>query len=94
MKLYARVYQVKDSNLKFLRAPPKEWKPMTVSLRNIQEFKDCTLERLYDTLKTYELELEQDEEIEKGQKKGNSSVALVASGEDEVKEKGKAQAEE
>ncbi|KAK1373969.1 hypothetical protein POM88_030162 [Heracleum sosnowskyi] len=29
LKLYGRMYQVKDSNLKFLRALPKEWKPMT-----------------------------------------------------------------
>ncbi|KAK1385355.1 hypothetical protein POM88_023090 [Heracleum sosnowskyi] len=40
--------------------------------------KDYTLERLYGTLKTYELEIEQDEEIEKVQKK-IGSVALVAS---------------
>ncbi|KAK1403155.1 hypothetical protein POM88_002760 [Heracleum sosnowskyi] len=79
-QLYGRVYQVKDSNLKFLRALPKEWKPMTVSLRNTQEYKDFTLERLYGTLKIYELEMEQDEEIEKVQKK-TGSVALVASGE-------------
>ncbi|GBC54548.2 interaptin-like [Rhizophagus irregularis DAOM 181602=DAOM 197198] len=94
LKLFGRVYQVKDSNLKFLRALPKEWKPMTVSLRNTQEFKDYTLERLYGTLKTYELEMEQDEEIEKSQKKGHSSVALVASLEDTVKDKGKSQVEE
>jgi len=78
LKLYGRIYQTKDSNLKFLRALPKEWKPMTVSLRNTQEYKDYTLERLYGTLKTYELEMEQDEEIEKVQKKGGS-IALVAS---------------
>ncbi|KAK1379000.1 hypothetical protein POM88_025744 [Heracleum sosnowskyi] len=78
LKLHGRVYQVKDSNLKFLRALLKEWKPMTVSLRNTQEYKDYTLERLYGTLKTYELEIEQDEEIEKVQKK-IGSVALVAS---------------
>ncbi|KAK1369557.1 hypothetical protein POM88_035649 [Heracleum sosnowskyi] len=57
---------------------PKEWTPMTISLRNTQEYKDFTLERLYGTLKTYELEMEQDEEIEKVQKK-IGSVALVAS---------------
>ncbi|KAK1369382.1 hypothetical protein POM88_035474 [Heracleum sosnowskyi] len=74
LKLYGRVYQVKDSNLKFLKALPKEWKPMTISLRNTQEYKDFTLERLYGTLKTYE----QDEEIEKVQKK-TGSFALVAS---------------
>ncbi|KAK1360411.1 hypothetical protein POM88_044885 [Heracleum sosnowskyi] len=39
---------------------------------------DYTLERLYGTLKTYEMEMEQDEEIEKGQKKGGS-IALIAS---------------
>ncbi|KAK1401563.1 hypothetical protein POM88_001168 [Heracleum sosnowskyi] len=78
LKLYGRVYQTKDSNLKFLRALPKEWKPMTVSLRNTQEYKVYTLERLYGTLKTYELEMEQDEEIEKVQKKGGS-IALIAS---------------
>ena len=42
---------------------------MTVSLRNTQEFKDYTLERLYGTLKTYELEMEQDEEIERVKRK-------------------------
>ncbi|XP_063936110.1 uncharacterized protein LOC135147188 [Daucus carota subsp. sativus] len=67
---------------------------MTVSLRNTQEFKDYTLERLYGTLKTYELEMEQDEEIEKSQKKGYSSVALVASLDETIKDKGKSQVEE
>ncbi|KAK1355984.1 hypothetical protein POM88_049240 [Heracleum sosnowskyi] len=92
LKLYGRIYQTKDSNLKFLRALPKEWKPMTVSLRNTQEYKDYTLERLYGTLKTYELEMEQDEEIEKVQKKGGS-IALIASVnqlEDDNKETAKA----
>ena len=78
LKLYGRTYQVMDSNLKFLRSLPKEWKPMTVSLRNSQEYKDYTLDRLYGVLKTYELKMEQDEKIEKSQKKGNS-VAIVAS---------------
>ena len=49
---------------------------MTVSLRNSQDHKNFTLERLYGILKTYELELEQDEQIEKGRKKGGS-IALV-----------------
>ncbi|KAL8148605.1 hypothetical protein AgCh_005820 [Apium graveolens] len=80
LKLYGRVYQVKDSNLKFLRSLPKEWKPMTVSLRNSQDYKDFTLERLYGILKTYELEMEQDEMLEKGKRKGGS-IALVAENE-------------
>ena len=67
---------------------------MTVSLSNSPGFKDYTLERLYGILKTYELEMEHDEKIERGQKKENSSVALVASGEDEVKDKGKVQFED
>lgn len=60
---------------------------MTVSLRNTQEFNDYILERLYGTLKIYELDMEQDEEIGKGQKKENSYVALVASSVENVKEK-------
>ncbi|KAL8157708.1 hypothetical protein AgCh_002420 [Apium graveolens] len=80
LKLYGRVYQVKDSNLKFLRSLPNKWKPMTVSLRNSQEYKDFTLERLYGILKTYELEMEQDELLEKRKRKGGS-VALVANSE-------------
>jgi len=77
LKLHGRVYQTKDSNLKFLRSLPKEWKPMTVSLRNSQDYKEFTLERLYGILKTYELEIEQDERMERGKKKGGS-IALVA----------------
>ncbi|KAK1366163.1 hypothetical protein POM88_041724 [Heracleum sosnowskyi] len=51
---------------------------MIVSFTNTQEYKDFTVERMYGTLKTYELEMEQDEEIEKVQKK-TGFVALVAS---------------
>jgi hypothetical protein len=42
---------------------------MTVSLRQSQDYKEFTLERLYGILKTYELEMQQDEEMEKTQKK-------------------------
>ncbi|KAL8134079.1 hypothetical protein AgCh_009229 [Apium graveolens] len=77
LKLHGRVNQTKDSNLKFLRSLPKEWKPMIVSLRNSQDYKEFTLERLYGILKTCELEIEQDEKMEKGRKK-EGSIALVA----------------
>ncbi|KAL8102655.1 hypothetical protein AgCh_027252 [Apium graveolens] len=77
LKLHGRVYHTKDSNVKFLRSLPKEWKPMTVSLRNSQDYKEFILERLYGILKTYELEIEQDERMERGKKKGGS-IALVA----------------
>ena len=50
---------------------------MTVSLRNSHEFKEYNLEKLYGVVKTYELEIQQDEEIEKGQRK-EKSVSLVA----------------
>ncbi|KAL8091751.1 hypothetical protein AgCh_034128 [Apium graveolens] len=82
LKLHGRVYQTKDSNLKFLRSLPNEWKPMTISLRNSQDYKEFTLERLYGILKTYELEIEQDERMEKERKKGGS-IALVAELENE-----------
>ena len=55
---------------------------MTVSLRNSQDYKEFTLDRLYGILKTYELEIEQDEKLEKGRKKGGS-ITLVAEQENE-----------
>ena len=60
----------------------------SISLRNSQDYKDFTLERLYGILKTYELEMEQDELLEKGRKKGGF-VALVD--ENERKEELKAE---
>ena len=42
---------------------------MIISLRNTQEYIYFTLERFYGVSKTYELEMEQDEEIEKNQKR-------------------------
>ena len=39
---------------------------MTVSLRHSHEFKDYTLDKPYRVLRTHELEIQQDEEIEKG----------------------------
>ena len=44
LKLYGRTYSSEDTNLKFLRSLPKEWKPMAVSLRHSHEFKDYTLD--------------------------------------------------
>ena len=41
------------------------------------EYKDYNLEKLYRVLKTYELEIQQDEKIENCQRK-DKSVALVA----------------
>ena len=76
LKLYGRVYATKDINLKFLRSLPNEWKPMTISVRHSHEFKDYNLEKRYGVLKTSELEIQQDEEIEQGQRK-EKTVALV-----------------
>ena len=50
---------------------------MIVSLKPSHEFKDYNLEKSYGVLKIYELEIQQDEEIEKGQMK-DKSVALAA----------------
>ena len=66
-----------ETNFKFLRSLPKDWKPLTIYLRHSHEFKDYNLEKLYRVLKTYKLEIQQDEEIEKNQMK-EKTVALVA----------------
>ena len=76
------MYSTKDTNIKFLRSLPQEWKPLTIFNRHSHEFKDYNLEKLYGVLKTYELEIQQDEEIEKGQRK-DKSVALVAKNKEE-----------
>ena len=55
---------------------------MIVSLRHSHKFKYYTLEKLYGVLRTYELEIQQDEEIEKGLRK-DKSIALVAHDKDE-----------
>ena len=47
---------------------------MTFSLRNSQDYKDFTLERLYGILKTYELEMEQDEQLEKALQEFNKMI--------------------
>ena len=59
---------------------------MTVSLRHSHEFKDYTLDKLYGVLRTYELEIQHNEQIEKGQRK-DKSIALAAQDEDEMQNK-------
>ena len=71
-----RTYSTEDTNLKFLRSLPKEWKPMTVSLRHFHEFKDYTIDKLYGVLRTYELEIQQDEEIEKARERTSQLLLL------------------
>lgn len=46
LELYGRIYQVKDSNIKFLRSLPREWKPQqflskTLTSIKISIWKDC-----------------------------------------------------
>ena len=57
VKLYGRTYSTEDTNLKLLRSLPKEWKLMTMSLRHSHEFKDYTLDKLYEVLRTHELQI-------------------------------------
>ena len=78
------MYATKDINLKFLKSLPKDWKPRTISLRHSHEFKDYNLEKLYGVLKTYELEIQQDDEIEKSHRK-EKTVALIAKDKEDKK---------
>ena len=63
---------------------------MTVYLRHSHEFKYYTLDKLYGVLKIYYLEIQQDEEIEKGQRK-DKSIALVTQEKDENRMHGKSE---
>ena len=46
---------------------------MTVSLKHSHKFKDYNHDKQYRVMKTYELEIQQDEEIEKSQRKDKDS---------------------
>ena len=70
------MYQTKDTNLKFLRSLPKEWRNTSISVRNLIEFKDYNLKKLYGVLKTYELEMEQDNDIKRNQRKDKSTTSV------------------
>ena len=59
---------------------------MTMSLMHSHDFKDYTLDKLYGILRTYELEIQQDEEIEKGQR-NDKSIALAVQDEDMIQSK-------
>ena len=50
---------------------------MTVALRQAQNFNENSLDKIYGILQTYELEIQQDEELEKNSKK-EKTMALVA----------------
>lgn len=60
--------------MKFLRSLPRELKNTTVFVKNSYECKDFNLDTLYGVLKTYELEMQQDDEIEKGKKYYSYSI--------------------
>lgn len=52
-------------------------KPMTIFIRQSHDFNHYTQQKLYGVLKTYELEIQQDEKIEKNQRK-DKNMTLVA----------------
>ena len=53
------------------------FKPMTVFLRQTQNINEYILDKLYAILKTYELEAQKDEEMEKGFKKEKTVVLIL-----------------
>ena len=60
----------------------KEWKSMKVAPRQSHNYNEWTLKKLCRVLKTYELEIQQNKEMKKGQRK-EKTVVLVAEKEEE-----------
>ncbi|KAL8149006.1 hypothetical protein AgCh_006137 [Apium graveolens] len=74
--------QVRENKIQLLIQQYEHFHSEEVSLRNSQYYKEFTLDRLYGILKTYKIEIEQDEKMEKRRKKG-ASIALVVEQEKE-----------
>ncbi|KAK1378452.1 hypothetical protein POM88_025196 [Heracleum sosnowskyi] len=72
LSLVGKVYDVEDSNVKFLRSLPMEWINQQNLIRHTYRMNLMTLDEIYGMLKTYELEIKQKE----GVKSKSKSVAL------------------
>ena len=73
LSLVGKVYDLEDSNTKFLRALNEEWETQTSIIRHQYELEKVTLDEIYDMLRTHDLEVQQ-----RKQRKSNKgkSVAL------------------
>ena len=56
---------------------------MTIALRQAQNFNEYTLDKLYGILKTYELEIQQNLELEKNSKKEKTKALVVEKDEEQ-----------
>ncbi|KAK1379053.1 hypothetical protein POM88_025797 [Heracleum sosnowskyi] len=72
LSLVGKVYDVEDSNVKFLRSLPMEWITQQNLIRHTYRMNLMTLDEIYGMLKTYDLEIKQKE----GTRSKPKSVAL------------------
>ncbi|KAK1360845.1 hypothetical protein POM88_045319 [Heracleum sosnowskyi] len=61
LSLVGKVYDVEDSNVKFLRSLPMEWITQQNLIRHTYRMNLMTLDEIYGMLKTYDLEVKQKE---------------------------------
>nr|GEX14842.1 UBN2 domain-containing protein [Tanacetum cinerariifolium] len=63
---------------KFLRALPTKWRPKVMAVKESKDLSTLPLDELIGNLKLYEVMLEKDSEISKGNKEKYKSLALKA----------------
>ncbi|KAL8134798.1 hypothetical protein AgCh_009713 [Apium graveolens] len=68
LSLVGKVYDLQDSNTKFLRALNEEWETQTSIIRHQYDLEIVTLDEIYGMLRTYDLEVQQ--RIERKNNKG------------------------
>ncbi|KAL8114555.1 hypothetical protein AgCh_021425 [Apium graveolens] len=73
LSLVGNVYDLEDSNTKFLRALNEEWETQTSIIRHQYDLKIVTLDEIYGMLRTHDLEVQQRKERKSNKGK---SVAL------------------
>ena len=73
LALVGKKYSNEDSNTKFMRAPPKEWDLKTTIIRDNTILEDVSLDKIYERLKTHDLEIQHRRNIKSTRTK---SVAL------------------
>ncbi|KAL8100286.1 hypothetical protein AgCh_032511 [Apium graveolens] len=80
LNINGKYYSFREVNKKFLLTLPTHLEHRITAIREARDLSEISLERLYDVLKTYELEQIQQKEVYGKGRVVNTSTALVAEG--------------
>ena len=66
LKVLDKGYSIADHVKKIIRSLPKKWRPMVTALKLAKDLNKISLEELVISLRSHEIELEEDEPQKKG----------------------------